>query len=593
MESVIIFEGDRYAELAVGSDIKLNNKLLPDDNGNIFLSEESETVKLLNTSLTPFSKVKLSDTIQAMLFDGKENEFLAQISKYPVIVGSTSGANIVVDNSNISLIIYEGKIELLSGKLYLNGKRKTKGIHRISVGDCLLIGSTKLILRGDSILCSGIGFKCKMKPSWNNSEINEDFPIYKRSPRIIKPIPDDSVDIQASEKITKSTNKLAKTIIPPVVTMLLTVTIGIFVGRGIMMALGIATTAMTLVFSISSFISEKKERKIKEEKRENDYTAYLLSKRRELNLLFLQQKEALLYHNPDVREISKMIENYSSRIYERAATDSDFLTFSLGVAPQPASFKIKNQKEIIGEVEDPLEKEMYDVINSYKQIPNMPVVVDLKQAHLGLVGEKRNVHKMITSIITQICFHQSYHDVEVVMLINEKDERKFDWIKWYPHCRVKSINISGLVSAENQRDQVLGNVAQILKERKQKQDESKQESLFLPHYVFIIDNPKLIINHSIMEYLQLQTMNLGFSIIYTTNIQANLPDNVHTIFNVDGQYEGTLLLNNGQLVNRKVTLYDINKVDFEQMSRTLPPLFIIREYQHRFLRILLFLSFIT
>lgn len=87
---------------------------------------------------------------------------------------------------------------------------------------------------------------------------------------------------------------------------------------------------------------------------------------------------------------------------------------------------------------------------------------------------------MLTAIITQLCFHQSYHDIELITLVDDKDEKLFDWIKWYPHCKVKSINISGLVSAENQRDQVLGNIAQILKERKQKQDDSKQESLFCP-----------------------------------------------------------------------------------------------------------------
>lgn len=75
-----------------------------------------------------------------------------------------------------------------------------------------------------------------------------------------------------------------------------------------------------------------------------------------------------------------------------------------------------------------------------------------------------------------------------------------------------------------------------------------------------------------MEYLQLQTMNLGFSLIYTTNIRANLPDNVHTIFNIEGHCEGTLLMNNGQLVNKKVKLYDTDEVDFEKMSRKLAPI---------------------
>ncbi len=571
MKNVMIFKGGRYAEIPLGSDIRLNWELLPDNGGEICLSEDNGEIRLADKPLKSFERIEVVEDIEAVLFDD-ENEIHAHVFEYPVIVGKTSNSDIVPGNSDICLSIYEDKIDLLSGELYLNGKKTEPGSYEISQGDCILIDNTKLTLRKNSILCSGIGFDCKMKLEWSNSEISEEFPVYKRSPRIIKTLPNDSVDIQPPEKISKSANKLAKTIVPPLVTLFLTIAIGVFVGRGIMMLLGVATTAMTLVFSVVTFVSDRKERKTKAEKRERAYTAYLLSKRKEINSLYLAQSDALLYHNPDIKEIEKMVENYSSRIYERAANDSDFLTFSLGTAPQPASFKIKSPKETIGEVEDALEKEMYDVIGSDSLIPDMPVVVDLKQAHLGLVGEAKNIHKMLTAIITQLCFHQSYHDIELITLVDDKDEKLFDWIKWYPHCKVKSINISGLVSAENQRDQVLGNIAQILKERKQKQDDSKQESLFLPHYVFIIDNPKLIINHSIMEYLQLQTMNLGFSLIYTTNIRANLPDNVHTIFNIEGHCEGTLLMNNGQLVNKKVKLYDTDEVDFEKMSRKLAPI---------------------
>ncbi|MCL2368262.1 MAG: type VII secretion protein EssC, partial [Oscillospiraceae bacterium] len=175
-------------------------------------------------------------------------------------------------------------------------------------------------------------------------------------------------------------------------------------------------------------------------------------------------------------------------------------------------------------------------------------------------------------ILTQLCFFQSYHDVEIILLVEETDRPRFEWVRWYPHCRIKSINVTGLVSAENQRDQVLGNVAQVLKMRKQKQDEEKKDARFLPHYVFIVDNPKLIINHSIMEYLQTPDTSLGFSMIYTTHIQANLPEYVKTVFLLTGGDYGTLLMNEGNLQNRPVTLPAMDGVDLETMARKLAPL---------------------
>ena len=191
---------------------------------------------------------------------------------------------------------------------------------------------------------------------------------------------------------------------------------------------------------------------------------------------------------------------------------------------------------------------------------------------MGLVGEKAYIHRQIASILTQICFFQSYLDIEIVLLVEEEDWAKFEWARWLPHCKVKTINITGLVAAENQRDQVLGNISQMLKMRKQKQDEEKKDSRFLPHYVFIVDNPKLIINHSIMEYLQTPHTDLGFSIIYTTHIQANLPENIRTVFILDGGDKGTLLMDDGVLLNRSVTLPATDTIDFETIARMLAPI---------------------
>lgn len=571
MKSIIVFKNDKYIEVAADSDIRLDDNLMPNEFGRIFISNDENGICLGEIELQPFVKTKIRDKIFAVLFEDNEEAFYIDNCS-SVIIGNTVNANISINNSDVKICIRDLSLELFVGEIYLNGKKYGKGHYDISTGDCILVENTKIIIGENSIICSGDGYKCNLNHLWNDSEINEEYPVYKRSPRIIKPIPNKEVDIQPPEKIPKSRNRLIKIIVPPIVTLCLTVTISIFIGRGIMMLLGISATAMTLIFSLVTFISDKKDKKEETEKKEKAYEKYLLSKRSELNSLYFEQKESLLYHNPDANAIQKMIKNRSSRIYERAATDNDFLTFSLGFAPCPSSFKIKNRKEFIGEVENPLEKEMYDVIDSYASVPNMPVVINLKEAHLGLVGEHKNINKMIISIITQLCFHHSYHDIEVITIVKKEDSKLYDWIKWYPHCKVKSINISGLVSAENQRDQVLGNIAHILKERKQKQDESKQNSLFLPHYIFIIDNAKMIINHSIMEYLQLQTMNLGFSIIYTTNIRANLPDNIRTIFMVNGQNEGTLLMNNGELLNKKVMLYNIASINPEDMSRSLAPI---------------------
>ena len=572
MKQVMLFKDNRYIEITEDSDVRLNAQLLPDQNGTIFVTNSDEKVFIHETELVPFQKVHIDEELSALLFVEDEVLFSKSFINGSILIGNTSNADIWIDDTKASLLLTDVALQIVEGSAYVNGKERFAGSYSVSAGDCIMVGATKIILKDQSIVCSGSGYTCHLKRAWKDDEINEDFPIYKRSPRMIKPLPSSSVSVELPEKLTKSNKQLVKIIVPPLVTLCITIALGIFMGRGIMMLIGAATTAMTLIFSIVTFVTERKEKKIQKEKRERTFDHYLVAKRAEIYSLYQQQIDSLLYHNPSVENIETMITHHSSRIYERSATDSDFLCLALGLASQPLSFQIKKPNRKIDESEDELEKELYGVLDHYTVVPDMPVVIDLKQAHLGLVGEPKYIKKVLVSIITQLCFHQSYHDIELIALIHPKDETFFEWMKWYPHCKAKSINISGLVSSENQRDQVLGNIAQILKERKQKQDEAKQDSLYLPHYVFIIDNPKMIINHSIMEYLQLQSMNLGFSLIYTTNIQANLPDNVHTIFNVNENHTGILVMDNSLLLNKKVTLYNIENIELERMSRTITPL---------------------
>lgn len=571
MKSIIIFNNEGYVEIPAGANVRLNEKLLPDENGIInILNDEKLSLNGIEPEL--FVKKEFLKGLFALLFEENEAAYYIKPMHTPIVIGSSQNSNIIIDNTNARVVVDENKITVYIGEIYLNGKKLGRGEFPIFYGDCILIGNTKITVNNNRIICSGTSYKCKLNFAWNDDEAGEEFPVYKRSPRIIKHLPNKNVDIRPPEKLHKNNRSIAKTLISPLITLSATVAIGVLLGRGLMMLMGIASTATALVFSLVTLTAGRRESKEKENKRKIAYNEYLLRKRCELNSLYMEQMESLRYHNPSIKEIEEMILNHSPRIYERASSDSDFITLSLGVANQPISFRITEQKEVIGEVEDPLQKEMYDVINTYVSVPDMPVIVDLKESHLGLVGEHQNIYNVIFAIIAQLCFHQSYHDIEIITLIDSENKNIFDWIKWYPHCKVKSINISGLISAENQRDQVLGNLAQLLKERKQKKDESKKENRFLPHYIFIIDSPKMIINHSIMEHLQSQSMDLDFSLVYTTNIQSNLPDNIKTIFTVESKNQGTLLMNNGKLMNHKVKLYDTTAVNLEKMSRALTPL---------------------
>jgi S-DNA-T family DNA segregation ATPase FtsK/SpoIIIE len=365
---------------------------------------------------------------------------------------------------------------------------------------------------------------------------------------------------------------LAKVVVPPLLMLLVMVGGSFVLGRGVFVLIMAAGMLLTLVFSVTTFVNDQRERKHKERARVDAYDRYLLTRRKRIYRLYQAQRDALLYHNLSPAQIEHEAQFFSSRLYERAANDNDFLTVSVGCSTAQTSYTLKYDTDIDLLTADPLAAEMHELAQSFQAIPDMPTVVDLKQAHLGLVGEKDPIRRQLVSLLTQLSFFHSYHDLEAILLIDEADRDAWEWVRWYPHFRIKTINVSSVISAENHRDQVLGNIAQVLKARSLKQDEDKKDSRFLPHYLFVIDNPKLIVNHSIMEYLQTPDTSLGFSLIYTTQLQGNLPDNIHTVFLLDGGDQGTLLINNAELVDARVVLHEIDGIDVDTLARRLAPI---------------------
>ncbi len=398
----------------------------------------------------------------------------------------------------------------------------------------------------------------------------EGFPKYKRSPRLIKQIPTDKIDIKmppARKKMDKKS--IIQIVLAPVIMLCVTIGISILMKRGLFVVISIISTIMSIIMSITKFIKDRKECKEHEEKRREMYDEYLLSVRKKIFHALEAEKDAVNYNSPSVIEIEKMVGEYNSRIYERSSSDEDFLKVTVGLADELTSVPITMKSGELEMETDPLEKEAREIYASSNMIKDKPVNIDLKQAHLGLVGEKGVIHEQLKLIISQLTFFHSYHDLEIITVFQEKYDKDFKWMNWYPHLRIHAVNAYGCINNERMRDHVIGSMYRIIKDRKLRREENRKESRFLPHYLFIIDEPKLIMDHAIMEYLDKEAEGLGFSIIYTTHMRANLPENIKTIVLLENSDQGTLLLNKGVMVNKKLRLQRAADIDFERMARDL------------------------
>lgn len=473
---------------------------------------------------------------------------------------------------NEELIISETEENSGINEISINGSIIKNGSYMIHPGDELEVQGYHFTFLEDRIILSGNNFlqvNANLLEVPEKQMVAEEFPKYKRSPRIIKRVSDKKIYLSKPKDIQEQKKGgLAALILPSLAMMCVTVGVSILMKRGLFVLMSVAGTGITMIVSVVKYITDKKEYKEDIKEREELYQEYLLRKQKEIYQAYKNEEEAYQYNYPNISEIHRMIRNYDERIYERSTNDEDFLSVSLGKAYVPCQFKIDMQMEDMQGKKDKLLEEAYTLVNDFSNIWK-PVVVDLKKAHLGLVGEKDVIHEQLKLILAQLTFFHSYHDLEVITIYNERYDEEFQWTRWYPHMKIHAINAIGTINSERKRDQILGSLHQILKDRKLKVEESKKESMFLPHFLFIIDEPKLIMDHSIMEYLDKEGYNLGFSIIYTTNLRANLPENIGSIVMLENSVQATLLMEEKEEKNLHFILQSTKDVDMEWMARDL------------------------
>lgn len=488
--------------------------------------------------------------------------------------------DICIPGLSYAISIEGGELEVFgdtaAGNLFLNRKR---------IGEADVPVKWKLAA-GDQILAEGVSiawYEGFLELSTDREDIAvalaeceaggkpfEGFPHFTRSPRLILHAPDKKVEIShPPARASMPKGSLIQMILPPVVMLCITIVIAIVMHRGIFVLMSIASTLMTLAFSITGYVRSKKECREKNRAREELYREYLLRKRKELHALHREEEETWHYNYPDAADIEKMIRSCSSRIYERSPEDDDFLEVSLGKCREKANFSVSYQDDELKMEEDELERQAKLLEERFAYIDDKAVTVSLRNAHLGLVGEREVILEQLQLIAVQLTFQQSYHDLQIILIHHKKYEEEFGWMRWYPHLTVQSLNLSGDIRSEQMRDQVLGSLFQILKDRKLKVEEGSKASRFLPHFVFVIDEPKLVMDHSIMEYLNKPGRDLGFSVIYTSYLRGNLPEAVGTVVELHDSEEATLLLKENRVVNKRFRLSHTGDCGLEWMARNL------------------------
>ena len=503
------------------------------------------------------------------------------LDKEEILVADEQGADVRVHYPVRFLLVKKDQAwtcQLLSGKLYHNHKLVTEATVPLAFGDELAIGDVTFKLYPEEFGVEGtVEVSPYLVPRLHSRyDFYKDYPEYHRSPRIIYRSSEDKILINPpGAEPQKPSDELLKLIMPPLIMVGVTLLITIFQPRGLYIIATVSMSVVSVIFSVQSFFKNRKKYKEDKKERVELYHLYLKDKAKDLEQLSRKQREGIFYHFPAIEDLTKMVKRYDSRIYEKTPLHFDFLAYRLGLGKVPTSYELKYGQEERSGKKDALEEEGYALFKAHQKIDNLPIVASLNRGPVGYVGPRPIVLEQLQLLVAQLAVFHSYHDLTIIPIIPEEEKESWDWMRWLPHATLQDMNVRSFVYNQRTRDQVLNSLNQILKLRKAQKEEEKANDtkIFHPHYVVLITDETLILDHVIMEFFREDPTELGCSIIYVADVLSSLSENIQTVISIKDRNQGQLLLQEGVLRELDFQLDHFPEgYDKEAISRGLAPL---------------------
>lgn len=527
---------------------------------------------------------------------GQEGVSLGEVVLYPqpktlkrydleglerVVIGADPSSDLLVEDSSVLLLLNRQAtgswiLECLGKSIYLNNRLSTETV-ALPFGAELAFESVQIKVFPKELWVSGSVHQGRLLAvATSVYSYYSDYPDYHRSPRLIYRPNEDKVTVNAPPpEPNKPRNELLRMLVPPMVMVGVIVLISIFQPRGLYIFMSVAMGVTTGIFSVQNYFRNKRDYKKSLVDRIVAYQAYLKDKSIQLTALAKEQRFGQFYHYPDADQRDNLAQELSHRIYEKRLTDADFLNYRLGLGEVPTSYALSYSQAERSGVKDPLEVEGFTLYEDHKTLKDLPVAAQLTQGPVGYVGERALVLDQLQLLVHQLVLFHSYHDLQLIVVMPEEERSQWEWLRWLPHAKLRGLNLRGFIDNQRTRDQVLGSLNQILKQRQLDLDAagSNQTLTFSPHYVVLITDETLVQDHVIMEYFSGDPSPLGCHLIFVQEVMRALSENVQTVVRIKDQDTGELVMDQGELKEQLLTLDHFpESYDKERLSRRLAPL---------------------
>ncbi|MGL4589425.1 MAG: FtsK/SpoIIIE domain-containing protein [Mycoplasmatales bacterium] len=359
------------------------------------------------------------------------------------------------------------------------------------------------------------------------------FDNFKPSPQTFKSIITKRIIVNSppeSERKQKL-SELFKRIIPIIISVGITIFIFLKVARNIYFIGGIITTCLSIVLAIISYVSEKKEIKTYNQKREQVYKNYLEEQAKEIEKLRITIQKNTDFNCPNNRSLIECLRTNKLRIYERTLKDNNYLEARIGMVAVDDMYEIEDNQHRLEVEENKLELLKKQYVMEYRKPLIIAKKIDLKTTNLGIISEKQIGYNYLQNLILNIVLLHSYENLKLIFLTTNENQRYFQMFRFLKHLTLVDISVSQ--SAMNSTF-ILTDVHQVelfVSQLVNKCLAQTNTHNTKPRLLFVVDNLEMLENLD-CEKLFNSSKDRVCSLIQITSKKSELLEHINTIIEI-------------------------------------------------------------
>lgn len=306
--------------------------------------------------------------------------------------------------------------------------------------DFFSIAGYSFCLRGNTLLTDDLPTCTIRLPYTDLAESCNTFvyPQFNRSVRFQRQVPEEEIEIlPASAKKERKRRSLLFSLIPALLMLVLLVVLrGILGSGGTFVIYSVCSMAIGIVMSVATYVADKRDDRLEEEKRQREYRAYLEDKCTKIEALRCREQDELNYIYTDLEHDLGYINTFHVRLFERSQEDPDYLQVYLGRGKIPAPNPVKITPQEFYHEDDVLACLPEETAERYRYLENAPITAGLRVDNcLGVVGMAQSIRQMVWNLSLDLCARHFFKDIRLIYLLGNEVAEEFAQLRWLPHVQ--------------------------------------------------------------------------------------------------------------------------------------------------------------